>query len=166
MSRGFVREEDQEEIPMVPPRAHLPNGAINYVTPNGYLELQTEKKALINEIEQLEISDEKERRIMVNFINAKLGLLNERIASAKLIDFKDQILDTVRFGAKVSVKINESKTVNSYQIVGVDESNIAINKISYVSPIAKMLNGKKVGDTVILQLAKEQRQFKIVAITY
>jgi transcription elongation factor GreB len=35
MSRGFVREEDQEEVPIVPPRAYLPPGVPNYVTRSG-----------------------------------------------------------------------------------------------------------------------------------
>ncbi len=40
MSRGFVKEEDQEEAPMIPPRAALPDGAINYVTPLGMQQLE------------------------------------------------------------------------------------------------------------------------------
>jgi len=35
MSRGFVREDDQEEAPFIAPRAALPAGAVNYVTPRG-----------------------------------------------------------------------------------------------------------------------------------
>ena len=35
MSRGFIKEGDQEEIPMVPPRAYLPEGMPNYVTKEG-----------------------------------------------------------------------------------------------------------------------------------
>ena len=49
MSRGFVKEDDQEEIPMVPPRAHLPEGVTNYVTQVGMNELLAEKKMLENE---------------------------------------------------------------------------------------------------------------------
>ena len=36
MSRGFVKESDQEEFPMIPPRADLPLGMVNYVTEFGY----------------------------------------------------------------------------------------------------------------------------------
>lgn len=46
MSRGFVKEEDQEEAPIIPPRAALPNGVTNYVTPKGYQDLLDELKAL------------------------------------------------------------------------------------------------------------------------
>ena len=53
MSRGFVKEEDQEEIPMVPPRADLPVGAVNYVTKNGFNKLLEERQKLQNEKESL-----------------------------------------------------------------------------------------------------------------
>lgn len=44
MSRGFVKEGDQEETPIIPPRAALPAGATNYVTPTGMELLQAERK--------------------------------------------------------------------------------------------------------------------------
>jgi transcription elongation factor GreB len=46
MSRGFVREEDQEEIPLVPPRADLPLGVTNYVTKAGMEALVQEREKL------------------------------------------------------------------------------------------------------------------------
>ena len=46
MSRGFVKEEDQEEAPFIPPRAALPPGVTNYVTPQGYQELIKEREDL------------------------------------------------------------------------------------------------------------------------
>ncbi len=49
MSRGFVKEEDQEQIPIVPPRAPLPAGAENYVIPAGYEMLLKEKEKLEEE---------------------------------------------------------------------------------------------------------------------
>ena len=54
MSRGFVKEDDQEEIPIVPPRADLPEGVTNYVTQIGMDELLEEKQSLIDEKENLE----------------------------------------------------------------------------------------------------------------
>ncbi len=49
MSRGFVKEGDQEETPLVTPRAHLPAGVVNFVTPKGLEELKEEQSALIEE---------------------------------------------------------------------------------------------------------------------
>jgi transcription elongation factor GreB len=46
MSRGFVKEDDQEEAPFVPPRAALPDGVPDHVTPRGLQLLLDERKAL------------------------------------------------------------------------------------------------------------------------
>lgn len=166
MSRGFVKEDDQEEVPMVPPRADLPAGVTNYVTPKGIEALAAEKKGLIEKRENIATTDEKERRIALNHINAKLQLLNSRIMSAKVIDLINQPQDEVRFGAFVTLKIGDAKKLQTYQIVGVDEANISKGKISFVSPIAKLLTHKKMGDKAVLKLAKENRIFEIVDIAY
>ena len=66
----------------------------------------------------------------------------------------------------VSLLIGSAKTDQQFQIVGVDEANIAENKISFLSPIARILISKKVGDTAILNLGKVERLFKITNISY
>jgi len=166
MSRGFVKEDDQEEIPLVPPRADLPQGVINYMTQVGMDELLVEKQRLLNEIEHLEFTNENERRIASNHINAKLQLLNNRISTAKIIDLSTQPQNEIRFGATVTLKIGTIKDVQKYQIVGVDEADISKGKISFLSPIAKILLNKKVGDIAILKLVNDERVFKILDITY
>ncbi|MFD1616334.1 GreA/GreB family elongation factor [Gelatiniphilus marinus] len=166
MSRGFVKEDDQEETPLVPPRADLPEGVINYVTQVGFDELLTEKHNLVKEIEQLKIADDKDRRIASNYLNAKLQLLSQRISIAKIIDLTLQPEDEIRFGATVTLKIGAEKKAEKYQIVGVDEADISKGKIAFVSPIAKMLTHKKVGDQVVLKLAKAERVFKVLNIAY
>lgn len=166
MSRGFVKEDDQEEVPMVPPRAPLPPGVPNYVTPSGMDELLAERQALMDERENLDISSDNERRIAVNHITAKLQLLNERITEAKIINLKDQPQDEIRFGARVTLKIEGSKDIQKFQIVGVDEADISRGKISFLSPLARLLTNKKVGDKVVLKNPKEDRVFEIMDITY
>ncbi|MDZ7633407.1 MAG: hypothetical protein U5L72_02780 [Bacteroidales bacterium] len=47
MSRGFVKEDDQEDVPMVPQRAHLPDGVTNFVTRTGMDLLVAEKEKLM-----------------------------------------------------------------------------------------------------------------------
>jgi len=166
MSRGFVKEDDQEETPIVPPRADLPSGVINYVTPQGQAELLAEKEELIRERDNLAISDEKERRIAVNFIHAKLQLLNQRIASAHVIQLDEQPQDEIRFGATVSFRIGTDKKVQHYQIVGVDEADVKKKKIAFISPIARVFTNKKAGETATLKLPTGDRHFHIVAIDY
>ncbi|MEB2778030.1 GreA/GreB family elongation factor [Algoriphagus sp. D3-2-R+10] len=166
MSRGFVKEDDQEETPLVPPRADLPDGVTNYVTENGMAKLLAEKQALIDEKSDIDAATEQEKRIASNFISAKINLLDERISTAKIVDLDEQPKEEVRFGATVTLKIGNSSKYQSYQIVGVDEADISKNKISFISPIAKILIGKKVGEQAILKLAKEDRVFKVMEIRY
>jgi transcription elongation factor GreB len=166
MSRGFVKEDDQEDIPMVPPRAHLPAGIPNYVTQAGMDELLAERQALMDEKEKLDISSDNERRIAVNYITAKLQLLNNRIALARIIDLKEQPRDEIRFGATVTLKTEGTHDIQTFQIVGVDETDISKGKISFLSPLAKVLTNKKTGDKVILKRPKGDLVFEIVDIAY
>ena len=166
MSRGFVKEDDQEEIPIVPPRAHLPEGAFNYVTPNGVAELLAERAELIARRDSQEANNENEKRIAVNHANAVLQLLDNRIATATVINISEQPLEEVKFGALVTVKIGKEPTFKQYQIVGVDEADIAKNKISFISPMARVLMNKKLGDEVVLHLVGGDKHFRIEAIKY
>lgn len=166
MSRGFVKEDDQEEIPIVPPRAFLPDTAINYVTQFGLDQLHLERDELLSERDALDSSNENERRIAINHINAKLLLLNNRITTAKVVPLSDQPQDEVRFGATVTLKIGNEKKLQEYQIVGVDEADIKKNKISFLAPIARILTDKIVGEKAVLKLEKGERIFEIVAIQY
>jgi len=166
MSRGFVKEGDQEETPIIPPRAALPDGTTNYVTPIGMQRLLTEREQLENERANLETTNEQQRRIELAVINGKLDLLNERIASARILDPTSQPKDIVRFGATVTYKITTSKTPFTFQIVGVDEADIAKKKIAFVAPIAVALTGHKEGEEVTFNLGGESRILKVVEIHY
>jgi transcription elongation factor GreB len=166
MSRGFVKEDDQEEIPMVPQRAYLPEGVSNFVTPAGMEMLLSEKLMLITERDNLNISSENEKRIALNFINAKLHLLNNRIAEAKVINLNDQPKYEIRFGASVRLKIKGSGKIQTFRITGVDEADIAKGKISFISPLAKALINKKTGDSVVLKREKEESVFEVIEIVY
>jgi transcription elongation factor GreB len=166
MSRGFVKEDDQEEIPMVPPRADLPEGVTNYVTPVGMDELLAEKQMLIHEKSQIDSPNEDEKRIALNHINAKLQLLNNRIATAKIVTLETQPQNEVRFGAWVKLKAAANKKPQTLQIVGVDEADFSKGKISFTSPLAKVLINKKIGDKAVLQRAGENLVFEIMDIAY
>ena len=166
MSRGFVKEEDQEETPIIPPRAALPNGVTNYVTPRGMQLLLNERTQLEQERATLPTTHEQQRRIELAVLNGKLDLLNERIASARILDPATQPKEEVRFGATVTYKIATSPTPQTFQIVGVDEADIAKRKIGFVAPIAVALTGHKVGEVVKFKLGGEIRQIEILKISY
>ena len=166
MSRGFVKEDDQEEVPRVPQRAYLPEGVTNFVTPFGMNQLLAEKQMLVNEKNNLNNANENEKRIALNYINAKLQLLNNRIVEAKIVNLNEQPKNEIRFGAMITLKIEASKNIQTFQIVGVDETDISKGKVSFISPIAKALISKKIGDKVILKQAKKDIVFEIIDISY
>ena len=166
MSRGFVKEDDQEEVPIVPQRAYLPEGVPNFVTRAGMDQLLAEKQVLIDEKENLTNTSENEKRIALNFINAKLQLLINRIAEAKVVDLKEQPQNEIRFGATVTLKTEVSGNIRIFHIVGVDEADIAKNKISFISPLAKALINKRTGDRITLKRDREDIVYEIMAISY
>jgi transcription elongation factor GreB len=166
MSRGFVKEDDQEEIPIVPQRAYLPEGITNFVTRVGMDQLLAEKQMLVNEKDSLSSASENEKRIALNYINARLHLLNNRIAGAKVVNPNEQPQNEIRFGASVTLKTKGSGNIQIFRIVGVDEADISKGKISFISPLAKILINKKTGDIVILKRVKEDIVFEIMEIAY
>lgn len=166
MSRGFIKEGDQEEIPILTPRAYLPDGVTNYVTQVGMNKLLDEKQMLLIELENLDTANDNERRITSNHINAKLKLLNERIVSAQVIELEKQSPDEVWFGATVTLKIDGETKLQKYQIVGIDEADVSRGKISFISPLAKLLTGKEVGEKAVLKLTNGNRTYEIMEIEY
>lgn len=169
MSRGFVKEDDQEEAPFIPPRASLPPGVTNYVTPAGYRELQSEREQIENQISTLNVENDKERRHALAILNGRLNLLNERIGSARIIDPAEQPLEEVRFGAVVTFKVltgNEIGTVKRFQLVGVDEADIKLHKIAFIAPLAVALTGKKKGEKVPFNRGNNIQEFEILEIEY
>ncbi|MFZ1685921.1 MAG: GreA/GreB family elongation factor [Flavobacteriales bacterium] len=166
MSRGFVREDDQEEAPFIAPRAPLPVGAVNYVTPRGLEQLRSEREQLERERSHLMGSDD-ERRREGAVINGKLDLLNERIASARLVQSYGAPPADVRFGTTVTFTYRngpQAGTERSFTIVGVDEADVNENRIAFTAPIARALIGKRVGEVAEFRLGAVLQELAIVEI--
>ena len=121
-------------------RAYLPQGVPNYVTKEGLEALKEELKAL--QSERIKAGDD---YITVNFIDATIKLLVDRINNAVEVDLSKSKKDTVSFGAWVRYN---GRVV---RIVGVDEADVNKGLISFISPIAKALMGKKAGDIIELK---------------
>ena len=165
MSRAFVKEEDQEEAPFIPPRAALPPGATNYVTAAGRQQLLDERKELETEKAGLALEDEAEQRKALAVVNGKLQLLAERISSAQVLS-QPGSPDEVRFGARVTLNVLGKGIKQQFQIVGVDEADVNHQKIAFVSPIARAITGKKVGEVAQLKLGNEVRALEVLDIAY
>lgn len=167
MSRAFVKEDDAEEAPLIPPRASLPAGVPNYVTPEGIEQLREEKKALEGQQDLLRPKNrDADQRREMRILEGKLQALQQRINSARVIAKPpDGQRDTVRFGAQVQVK-HEDEHSASYHLVGVDEADVQEGKIGFIAPLARALMGKKVGDTGRWQRGDHTEEVRIEAISW
>lgn len=169
MSRGFVKEDDQEEAPFIPPRASLPKDSPNYVTKRGLAQLQKEKEELIQERKDLNEENDRERRKALAVINGKLALLEERIQSVQLIKGEEQNQEEVRFGAQVRFLTLNGKLKGqerSFTIVGVDEANLSERRIAFTAPIVRSMMGKKRGEEFSFLMGGEKQLLKILSISY
>jgi transcription elongation factor GreB len=95
-----------------------------------------------------------------------LQLLNDRIIAAKIVNLNEQPQNEIRFGATITLKTETSKSIQIFQIVGVDEADISKGKVSFISPISRVLINKKIGDRVILIQARKDIVFEIINIFY
>ena len=164
MSRAFINEDQQVDAPFVPPRADLPKGVTNYVTPNGLAELLNEKEELLEKLKELNASEEHGKLSAIKVIHIKLQMIENRIVTANVIEHKDQDKSEVRFGSTVVLQIGRSTKTREMQIVGVDEADLKEGKISFTSPLAKVLMNTKVGGKAVLKLAQGESVFKVLEI--
>lgn len=165
MSRGFVKEDDLEhagtDLPERPVSPHP-----NYVTPAGLRQLQQAAEEL--EQERSKLFPRKEDPIAnqrLAVVQRDLRYYEARLEQAILINPAEQPADTVLFGATVTVEDEEGET-RVFSIVGEDEADIAINKVSWVSPLAKALIGHKPGDSVTWVRPAGNQLLEIIEITY
>ena len=94
------------------------------------------------------------------FIEARIAELERKVGNAEVIDPPTQG-ERVTFGSTVLLQDGDGKEVR-YQIVGSDETDPAQGRISILSPLARTLIGRTVGDTVSAQLPGGARRFEIL----
>ena len=165
MSRGFVKESDQEEAPFIPPRAPLPPGTPNYVTPRGLAALREELDALDAAVARHADATDPEGRRAWGTALGKRALLADRIATARPLTPGDVNTDEVRFGAYATYRIGGGKPV-TVQIVGVDEADVKRRRLSFLAPLARALTGLRPGGSATLDVGGESRPIELVAVRY
>lgn len=99
------------------------------------------------------------------FVEGRIANLENMLKSAKVIDEEDITTDTVNVGATVKVKDLEFDDEIEYTIVGSAEADPGQLKISNESPIGRNLIGKKVGDTVEVNVPDGTIKYRILEIT-
>jgi transcription elongation factor GreA len=113
--------------------------------------------------ENAEYDAAKERQA---FIEGRIKELNDKIARAQVINPADLDVDKVVFGAKVTLFDVDSGTEVTYQIVGEDEADIKVGKLSVNSPVGKALIGHRLDDEVRIKVPSGLRVYEVIDIKY
>ena len=105
----------------------------------------------------------KERQSM---IEGRIGEIQGKLAGAEVVNPAEIKSDRVVFGAHVTILDQETEEKFTYQIVGGDEADVKKGMISILSPLARALIGKKVGDAAVVQSPKGDKDYEILAFEY
>ena len=101
------------------------------------------------------------------FIEGRIAEIEHKLAGAQVIDPAAIDADgRIVFGATVEIEDTTSGEKSRYQIVGDDEADIKIGKISVNSPIARALIGKGEGDTVEVKAPGGIRGYEVLSVGY
>ena len=102
-----------------------------------------------------------------SLLEGRIQDLEAKISTAEIINPNDLLEDgRVVFGVNVKFIDLESDEEFEYQIVGEDEADIKEGKISYISPIAKALIGKRVEDVAEFSIPSGKREVQILSVSY
>lgn len=165
MSRGFVKEDDLElagtDLPERPVSQHP-----NYVTPLGLKQLADFVDHLSKAHARLSPkSEDPSTSQALASIERDLRYYEIRLEQAILVEVADGQPMTVVFGTTVRVE-DEIGNHHRFEIVGEDEADASLSKVSYLSPLAKALIGHKVGEHVLWKRPAGDLTLAIIEITY
>lgn len=179
MSKAFTKEDHEPADEEAEIESPLPSGK-NYITPQGLARLRSELTKLLDE-ERPEIvrvvswaasnGDRSENgdyiygKRKLREIDRRIRFLSKRIELAEVVNPLEKKGDTVSFGATVTVEGEDGKR-KKFSIVGVDETDIARGRISWLSPMGKaLLQGSK-GEMVVIRTPKGEEDLEIVDVRY
>ncbi len=154
----------------------------NYITPEGFAALEAEFHQLYK-VERPEVvrtvswaasnGDRSENgdyiygKRRLRQIDSRLKHIMKRMDLAEIVDSTLQAgLEKIYFGAWVTLYALDNDNELNYRIVGKDELNPTIGWISWISPLAKAMLGKQVGDTIRVQSPSGEQAFEVVDVSY
>lgn len=100
------------------------------------------------------------------YIEGRIGEIQGKLAGADAIDPATIVSERIVFGAQVQILDLDNNEEVVYQIVGVDEADVKKGMISILSPLARALIGKKVGDSAVVQSPKGDREYEVLAFEF
>jgi transcription elongation factor GreB len=171
---GEVNDDDAEDV-------SLPVGVNNYMTPQGHQRLKQEalqlldqeRPALVQVVrwaaangDRSENADYIYGKRRLREIDRRIRFLTKRLDNAVVVDpAAREHTDQVFFGASVIVCDDHGKQ-SSYSIVGIDEADVSRGRISWISPLARALLKRSVGDSVSLRTPAGEQTLEIVSVEY
>lgn len=169
MSKAFLRESDfPDPSPLPPTASSLPEGAKNYITPEGAEKLRVELDQLKLQIRPplaTEAATDVDAKAELQRVDHRIRHLNSSLRTAEIVGPPIPSDPVVRFGSNVTVR-DDTGVESTYRLVGVDETNVERGMISWVSPLARALINCKAGDTVQVRTPTGPRSLSIVRVDY
>jgi len=154
----------------------------NYITPEGFAALEEEFQHL-RKVKRPEVvrtvawaasnGDRSENgdyiygKKRLRQIDSRMRFLIKRMDNAEVVDpALQQGLERVFFGAWVTLYSLQRDSEHLYRIVGQDELAPSKGYISWISPLAKAMLGKEIGDVVRVQTPAGEESYEIIDISY
>ena len=154
----------------------------NYITPEGYARLKaefdqlyrTERPKVVSDVtwaasngDRSENADYIYGKRRLRQIDSRLRFLMKRMDIAVVVDPKDQHgLERVFFGAWVALYSITKDEEHTYRIVGQDELDPSKGYISWISPLARALMGKRAGDSLRVETPGGEEEYEVLEISY
>jgi transcription elongation factor GreB len=181
MNKAFTRETDGDDEEEPEPSLQLPLGTRNYITPGGHARIRDELDHLLRserphvvEVvhwaasngDRSENGDYIYGKRRLREIDRRIRFLTRRLDLAEIVDpARQENSDQVFFGATVTL-CDEQGAEQTYQIVGVDETDFTRGRISWVSPLARALLKAREGDVVRFLSPAGWREVEVLTIEY
>ena len=169
MSKAFTKEDDASELPELPRlQSPLKPGERNFLTQAGAEQLRLELDRLIGErrpplLAAAPADGEARRELAV--LDQRVAYLQESLRTAVVVVPDATLDDRVRFGATVTVS-NGAGERTIYRLVGVDETDLEKNWVSWQCPVARALLNRRVGDKVTFRFPAGQTELAVERIEY
>jgi transcription elongation factor GreB len=182
MNKAFTKEPDGDDddgddvaLPA------LPQGAKNYVTPQGYARLRAELIGLLDDErpkvvevvswaakngDRSENGDYLYGKKRLREIDRRIRFLTRRLDIAEVVDpSAHHGHDQVFFGATVTYA-NEKGDERTITIKGIDEADSTKGEVSWIAPVARALLKARVGDEIALQTPGGLERIEVIDVAY
>lgn len=179
MSKAFTKEDSEQDDA---PDAELLSLPVkkNYITPKGFKKMKDELHELLNKTrpdltqviawaasngDRSENADYIYGKRRLREIDRRIRFLSKRLEIAEVIDPALVKATKIQFGATVTFQ-NEEEIKKTISIVGIDESDPGKGKVSWISPLAKVILNQEKGDAVTFRSPKGEEELEIIKIEY